>query len=207
MEQQIKDFNKLIQTIDFLKLYTDYMLLLNEVERKDDIIHELKKKYNQDIEKLENKILLKDNMIKEKSDDVTNLTKVSIVQSLNKQISEKDNMIKILESQLEKFKNKKEVEETKETKPKKEADVELIKETKPKKDVEEQVQQVKETKPKKDDIFDPEEYEDINGYELLMYKKKYYLRDLETNELYNINDNKPNIVVGYIGTNGKPKFN
>ena len=186
MEQQIKDFNKLIQTIDFLKLYTDYMLLLNEVERKDDIIHELNKKYNQDIEKLENKILLQNNMIKEKSDDVTNLTKVSIVQSLNKQISEKDNMIKILESQLEKFKNKKEAEETK-----------------PKKEVED----IKETKPKKDDIFDPEEFEEINGYELLMYKKKYYLRDLETNELYNINDNKPNIVVGYIGTNGKPKFN
>ena len=188
MEQQIKDFNKLIQTIDFLKLYTDYMLLLNEVERKDVMIHELKKKYNQDIEELENKISLQNNMIKEKSDDVTNLTKVSIVQSLNKQISEKDNMIKILESQLEKFKNKKEVEETK---PKKEADVELV----------------QQAKPKKDDIFDPEEFDEINGYELLMYKKKYYLRDLETNELYNINDNKPNIVVGYIGTNGKPKFN
>jgi len=202
MEQQIKDFNKLIQTIDFLKLYTDYMLLLNEVERKDVIIHELKKKYNQDIEELENKISLQNNMIKEKSDDVTNLTKVSIVQSLNKQISEKDNMIKILESQLEKFKNKKEVEETK---PKKEADVELIKETKPKKEAD--VELVQQAKPKKDDIFDPEEFDEINGYELLMYKKKYYLRDLETNELYNINDNKPNIVVGYIGTNGKPKFN
>ena len=202
MEQQIKDFNKLIQTIDFLKLYTDYMLLLNEVERKDVMIHELKKKYNQDIEELENKISLQNNMIKEKSDDVTNLTKVSIVQSLNKQISEKDNMIKILESQLEKFKNKKEVEETK---PKKEADVELIKETKPKKEAD--VELVQQAKPKKDDIFDPEEFDEINGYELLMYKKKYYLRDLETNELYNINDNKPNIVVGYIGTNGKPKFN
>jgi hypothetical protein len=187
MEQQIKDFNKLIQTIDFLKLYTDYMLLLNEVERKDEMIHELKKKYNQDIEKLEN-------MIKEKSDDVTNLTKVSIVQSLNKQISEKDNMIKILESQLEKFKNKKEAEEQ----------VQPVKETKTKKPVEQQVQ---ETITKKEDIFDPEEFDEINGYELMMYKKKYYLRDLETNELYNIMNNKPNIVMGYIGTNGKPKFN
>lgn len=191
MEQQIKDFNKLIQTIDFLKLYTDYMLLLNEVERKDEMIHELKKKYNQDIEKLEN-------MIKEKSDDVTNLTKVSIVQSLNKQISEKDNMIKILESQLEKFKNKKEAEEQVQQVK------ELVKEIKPKKPVEQQVQ---ETITKKDDIFDPEEFDEINGYELMMYKKKYYLRDLETNELYNIMNNKPNIVMGYIGTNGKPKFN
>lgn len=49
--------------------------------------------------------------------------------------------------------------------------------------------------------------EDINGYELTLYKKSYYLRDLETNELYDIENNKPNHVVGLINSKGRVKFN
>jgi hypothetical protein len=59
----------------------------------------------------------------------------------------------------------------------------------------------------KDTVFNPDDFEDINGYELMMYKNKYYLRDLETNELYNIMNNKPEKIVGFINTKGKPKFN
>ena len=55
--------------------------------------------------------------------------------------------------------------------------------------------------------FNPDEYEDLNGYELLCYKKKYYLRDLETSEIYDINDYKPNKVVGLITKGGKMKLN
>ena len=47
------------------------------------------------------------NELQQKSDDVTNLTKVSIVQTLNKQLNEKSNYIQILESQLEKLRNTK----------------------------------------------------------------------------------------------------
>ena len=49
-------------------------------------------------------------------------------------------------------------------------------------------------------------FEDINGFELLVYKKKYYLRDLETSEIYDIVDNKQNQIVGLINSKGKIKF-
>jgi len=55
-------------------------------------------------------------------------------------------------------------------------------------------------------IFDINDFEEINGYELIQYKKKYYLRDLETNELYGILNNEPYTVVGLISSHGKVKF-
>lgn len=55
--------------------------------------------------------------------------------------------------------------------------------------------------------FNPDHFVDINGFELIMYKKKYYLRDLEINHLYDIQDNKPNKIVGIYTTNGKVKLN
>ena len=55
--------------------------------------------------------------------------------------------------------------------------------------------------------FNPEEFEDINGYELIVYKSVYYLRDLETNELYNIKNYQLNQVVGLINSKGRVKFN
>jgi hypothetical protein len=54
--------------------------------------------------------------------------------------------------------------------------------------------------------FDPNHFEDINGYELTSYKKKYYLRDLETNELYNIVNNKPDKIIGLLSSKGKIIF-
>ena len=117
--------------------------------------------------------------VKEKGDDVSNLTKVSMVQNLNKQLNEKINYITILESQLDKLKNP----------PKKIVENDSINDI------------------IKDIVFNPDEFEDINGFELMMYKNKYYLRDLETNELYTITNNKPDKIVGFINTKGKPKFN
>ena len=55
--------------------------------------------------------------------------------------------------------------------------------------------------------FNVDDFEDINGFELTSYKKNYYLRDLETNELYDIVDNKPGKVIGLINSKGKIKFN
>ena len=53
----------------------------------------------------------------------------------------------------------------------------------------------------------PDDFEDINGFELMVYKKNYYLRDLETNEVYDILDKQPNKVVGFITSKGRMKFN
>jgi hypothetical protein len=60
---------------------------------------------------------------------------------------------------------------------------------------------------KREQIFNPEEFEEINGYELIIYKKKYYLRDLETGEIYDIVNNQPNQIIGLISSSGKVKFN
>ena len=59
----------------------------------------------------------------------------------------------------------------------------------------------------RNDNFNPENFIEINGYELIMYKKQYYLRDLETNQLYDILNNNPNNVVGLYTINGKVKLN
>ena len=59
----------------------------------------------------------------------------------------------------------------------------------------------------KSNDFNPDCFEDINGFELTIYKKNYYLRDLETNELYNIVDNKPGQIIGLLNSKGKIKFN
>lgn len=151
-------------------------------------------KYVQELEE-ENK-LLKNNLeitqkeLDQKTNDLTNLTKVSMVQNLNKQVNEKNNYITILESQLEKYRNV----------PKKEEELLPVKEESP--------LPTKVVEPTKEEVeFDPDNFEEINGYELMLYKKNYYLRDLETNELYNIVNNEPNIVVGFINNKGKPKFN
>jgi hypothetical protein len=56
------------------------------------------------------------------------------------------------------------------------------------------------------DNFNPEDFEEVNGFELLIYKKTYYLRDLETNELYDILNNKQNNVVGLVNSKGKINF-
>ena len=55
--------------------------------------------------------------------------------------------------------------------------------------------------------FDIDKFKDINGFEILIYKKNYYLRDLETSEIYSIRNNKPFQKVGlYKIVKGKPKI-
>ena len=222
-------FAKLIKTLDFGQLAEDYnditeanINMTEKIKTLESINMKLEKEndtINMELKTLTEKLQIK-------TDDVTNLTKVSIVQTLSKQVNEKDNMIRILESQLEKYKNKKvetetvsEVEEKPkkikeevvvEEKPKKQPKEEVVVEEKPKKQTKEEV--VVEEKPKKqikEDVvndFDPDNFEELNGFELMMYKKKYYLRDLETNELYSIMNNVQDKIVGFINSSGKPKF-
>jgi hypothetical protein len=65
---------------------------------------------------------------------------------------------------------------------------------------------IEEQLPEPDTKFNPDNFEDLNGFELLMYKSNYYLRDLETSELYDINANKPDKIVGLITGKGKVKL-
>jgi hypothetical protein len=232
------DFTDLINK---LNEYNNNILQENEKYKKENekiklIISDYIKKESENIlllEKYEKENEEYKNKINTLEEDNTNFKKVSFVQSMNKQLTEKMNYITILEGQLQKYKNKDEIilevkqnssikeEENKEesikqnkeeqnnkSKKKKEEKVEDKKEEKVEDKKEEKVEEknIKE-KYSNETEFNPDEYEDINGYELLCYKKKYYLRDLETSEIYDINDYKPNKVVGLITKGGKMKLN
>jgi hypothetical protein len=49
-------------------------------------------------------------------------------------------------------------------------------------------------------------YTDIDGYELLIYKNIYYLKNEITNDIYDIIDYKPVNKVGIINEKGKIKL-
>ena len=190
----INESKQILDSLDLLKVLHDMEKLKYDNDKLRKEIDNLQNKYNKDME-------IKINELQQKSDDVTNLTKVSIVQTLNKQLNEKTNYIQILESQLEKLRN------TKVSNPEP-----LIEEQKEKHKIEPNPVPLIEEQKEKHHVpvlaeFVPEEFEEVNGYELFVYKKIYYLRDLETNEFYNIINNMPNMKVGFINSNGKPKFN
>lgn len=209
---------KLLKTIDFNDFVEEYTTIKAEHTL---LTEKVKKLESHNMKLVETNTMLNNELetitekLQSKTDDVTNLTKVSIVQTLSKQVDEKNNMIRILESQLEKYKSKKventsekelkEIELVVEEKPKKHPEVVI--EEKPKNQQEVVVEEKSKKQTKTTDDFDPDNFEDINGYELMMYKKKYYLRDLETNELYTIVNNKQDKVIGFINSSGKPKFN
>ena len=144
--------------------------LEEELSDKTKELDDFKNKYDHDMKIKNDELLLK-------CDELNNLTKVSFVQSLNKQINDKNLIIQQLENQISKLKTHQ------------------IKES------------IVETKKEVNSVFNVENFEDINGFELTSYKKNYYLRDLETNELYDIVDNKPGKVIGLINSKGKIKFN
>ena len=158
---------------EFIGGLLDYRDQLNAQiyqSNKNKELENFKKKYDHDIK-------IKNNELKEKCEELNNLTKVSFVQSLNKQINDKNLIIQQLENQISKLKTHQ------------------IKES------------IVETKKEVNSVFNVENFEDINGFELTSYKKNYYLRDLETNELYDIVDNKPGKIVGLLNSKGKIKFN
>ena len=270
------DFKTTIDSLNLsIETLTNTNIKLNETnDLLNKEVKELNFRYNKDMELLSNEL-------KNKQEDLVNLTKVSYIQSLNKQVLEKNNYILILESQLDKLRlqnssnqtaiidkrakiaadaaaqiaadaaaqiaadaaaqiaadaaaqiasdaaaqiasdaaaqiaeNEEELIEEKSIKSKKSKKQVIDDDTDEENHIVENY--VVEEKPKKrkkskqqnnEDKFDPETFEDINGYELLVYKNKYYLRDLETSELYDIVNNKPNHIVGLINSKSKVKFN
>lgn len=156
--------------------------------------------------------------IKQKNEEINNFTKVSIIKNITKQLEDKNSYIQILESQIEKFKKNPHTdklidsEESKIIKEviiiKKDIEQPFIKEKVKKKSVQpEKESSTKIIEEYKNDSFNPDDFIEINGFELMVYRKKYYLRDLETNQLFDIKDNKSNKFVGIYTTNGKVKLN
>ena len=204
----IDDLNNKITDITLEKLQ-----LNNVIDDLNKKIIVANFKYDNDIELLSNKLTVK-------QEEFNDLKKVSYITSINKQLSEKNNYIKILEGQLEKLKKTSHYIEKIELTPEiKEEEIkeEEIKEEEIKVEeikVEEKVKtkKVKKSKTKKesnvelDNQFDPDIFEDINGFELLIYKQNYYLRDLETSEIYDIINYKQNQIVGLINSKGKIKL-
>ena len=206
---------EMINNINLTELFSNINNQIQELENNNKKLNLLIEEKNREIQKLVNKydndINIRDEKLKEKSDELANFTKISLMQSLHKELNEKNNYIQILESQIEKMKNNKtsnlnnEKNKVKISEPEKELlDDNLLDKNKTNQTEKELLDDNLLDKNKE---IDPDNFDDINGYELIIYKKKYYLRDLETNELYNITDNKPDTVVGFINSKGKVKFN
>jgi len=232
------------------KLKDEMKELIETYQNKCDELIQMKNKYDRDIG-------LKTKEIKEQKEELTRLTKISLIHQYDKQLKDKTDYIKILEHQLEIYKNastlksqspkviqveKIELNETVvptilEKSINNLVDNKKLKKKKSKKNNEQENNEPEnnepenneqennepenneqenneQEKPKKkkgkkvneEQEFNPEDFEDVNGYELIVYKSVHYLRDLETNEIYNIKANKPSQVVGLINSNGRVKF-
>jgi len=137
----------------------------------------LEEKYNELTQ--QNKIL--EEKLKICNDMYSDLNKVSYVRSLSLELQNKNNIIKHLESQIEKQKINKIAEN----------------------DIEKDLDKTKILEEEfKNYIFNIDEYEEIDQYELIKYKSVYYLKDTNNN-IFSILNNKPYLLVGTINSKGK----
>jgi hypothetical protein len=189
---------------------------------KCDELALLKSKYESDI-------VIKNNEIKSQKNELTEFNSVSLIKKYDKELTEKINYILILESQLDKYKianqknkavsnNEPVIVHIKQTEPLLEKN-KTVSDNEPCEKVKNSQQSILDDSnklcEKKQDIEPIKQKKvktkkiinDVNGFELIEYKKKHYMRDLETNELYNILDDKPNQVIGLINSKGKVKLN
>ena len=116
-------------------------------------------------------------------DECSNLNKVSYVKSLSNQLMERNQYIVQLEAQINKSKPSRSSQSTQPSQP-------TCEPTQP-----------------TCEPFDEDKYQEIDGYELLKYKNNYYLKNIKTNDLYNIKEYQANEVVGKITLKGKIKLN
>ena len=189
------------QKVQLISIIDELFFQLDKFKNENEELviknKELTDKYNTDIQN--------------KNNEISNFSKVSSIISANKELNDCKQYIKVLESQLDKIKKTKD-EPVKTVETKKEKTVETKKEKTVKTKKENTVETVEtkepvgttetvETKEPEKTVFDIEHFEDINGYELIQYKKKYYFRDLETNEIYNILNYKPDSVIGLMSNN------
>ena len=212
--ENILEFNELYKKLDtvykninFEQLYDKIYNLTQENNNNIILINQLKDEINK-----------KDLLLKEKESELKNYNKVSMIQNINKQLVEKQNYITTLENQIEKLKNSKlEIKIDSPINSKlgnsKNNVVENSENSKLDNSKNSIVENSENSKLKNsknnmlENVFDPDNFTDINGYELIIYRRKYYLKDLETGEIYNIVNNMPSSVIGIILPNGKIKLN
>jgi hypothetical protein len=160
-----KSLNQLRMYTEEFNLFEEYIKLKNQIKELNNE-NKILKKTNND---LNDKVLLI-------GDELANFKKVSLIQSITKQLSEKDNYIKILEEQLARYRNVSE----------KEKEIITIKPSSGSKD---------------NKNLDPPE-----GYEYIEYNDDKFLKNLEDNKVYSIYDNQPDILIAIIKKSGKIKF-
>ena len=163
-EMIIDNINK---SINQLRMYTEEFNLFEEYVKLKNNIKELNKE-NKHLKKQVEDLTID---VETKNEDLANFKKVSYIQSMSKQLTDKDNYIKILEHQLNKQKSN---------------------------DILDKEPSIKSNKVKV--LTAPE------GYEYFEYNDDKFLKDLETNKLYSIYENKPDAMVGVIKSSGKIKF-
>ena len=140
---------------------------------------------------IENTKLKNDNnILKNKNDELinelTDFKKVSIMVNFNKQLKEKENQVNFLENQVRNLKNKIYLENDKSTNLEN-TDINLDKSINSKTD--------KINKKKK-----------VKEYQIIKYKNKDYLLNLESNEIFESDDIKLHNKIGIL-SKGKIKFN
>jgi hypothetical protein len=151
---------------------------------------------NENIE-LKKKIENNETINNELQESLNNFTKVSIINNLNKQLQDKNNQIIMLEKQISKLNIHNE-----ELKRKND---ELIQKNETISSINDNLSSpTKESSsPTKELINDNSQNKNVSNkkkskkkYQQVKYKKNVYLLDDETNELYDIIDDKPNKIIG-----------
>lgn len=201
--------NELKQLVSYIDQIYNLSTNLDLINTFNDLVQENTKL------KQRNLILEKQNS--ELNFEITNLNKVSLIQNLSKQLNEKDKYILILESKLANLNDK--LINSNPSSPLQISNKEPViihseslefdsnqkyLETIP--ELPEPVKSVENVSPIDSEPESENEINDIDNYEVLMYKGQYYYRDLETNEIYDIYKSKPNNIVGYLNEKGKLKF-
>ena len=173
--ESIKELqNILLKLSDYNNIFEKYQELYDTMinYKNENII--LKDKINE----------LELELTNQKNEDLKNYNKVSVIQLMDKQISDKNNHIHILETQVKFYKNKlksiknDESNDTKDNNDKYDND--------------------------KDDKDDNDDEDDNDDYELILYKKKQYYLNNKNNKIYDILDNKP---YNHVGNKENTKIN
>jgi len=201
----INKYNTIIEELNNINMNNVFLNLIEENNNLKIFNNTLS---NENINlKLENNKLLNENI--KLNDDIENFNKVSVLQSINKQLNDKINYINILEKQLLFYKNKNKEENVKEEIIKEE----IIKEAIIKEAIINEAiikeENVKEENIKEENVKEENKKMKINmnNFELIEYKDNKYYKEISTNLIYNIKKNKPNIVVGKVRSSGKIKLN
>jgi chromosome segregation ATPase len=166
---------------------------------------------------LKEKIIIKDNIIEQHQFEIDNLSKVSIITNLNKQLKDKTSYIEILEKQNglknseenSNYKNKIRILEEENSNYKNKIRILEEENSNYKNKIRILEEENSNFKSKiislEKNINDLEENINESQFEKVTYKNKDYFIDGENN-VYDIIDNKPNVIVGIL-KNNKIKLN